>query len=186
MGFLMPFSIVNCPGAWGILRIIHANSSTRRLSMKCFLPSCLSLMALSSTCVFLSLKRVILLIFFQAILSSHYYLMTFLPLSHPQHYLPMLFRVWESLNSYKYDERMLHFISKLTEMHTNPEISNPKRIDEIPDDEKSEGEGRPNWGQPTSSVYLWGGLYKDVGIFTEHEWNFLMCKCLASMGKPCQ
>jgi len=130
------------------------------------------------------LECVILLTFFQAILSSHYYLMTFLPLSHPQHYLPMLFRVWESLNSYKYDERMLHFISKLTEMHTNPEISNPKRIDEIPDDEKSEGEGRPNWGQPTSSVYLWGGLYKDVGIFTEHEWNFLMCKCLASMGKP--
>ncbi|CAA7258799.1 unnamed protein product [Cyclocybe aegerita] len=121
-----------------------------------------------------------------SILACQFYLMTFLPLSHPQYYLPMLFRMWESINSYMYDERMLHFLSKLTEKHTNPEVSNPKRITEIPDDERSEGEGRPDWSDdhlagPRGS---WPGLYKDVGIFTEHEWNFLMCKCLASMEIP--
>ena len=94
----------------------------------------------------------------------------------------MLLRVWESINSYMFDERMLHFISKLAEMHTNPEASNPQRIAEIPDDEKSEGEGRPNWFHNVTAD-PWQGLYKDVGIFTQHEWNFLMCKCLASMGK---
>jgi len=109
--------------------------------------------------------------------------MSFLPLSHPQTYLPMLFRVWESVNSYMYDERMLHFLSKLTEMHTNPEISDPKRIAEIPDDEISEGEEREKWSQEPSPYHVWPGIYKDVGIFTDHEWHLLMCKCMASMGK---
>lgn len=96
----------------------------------------------------------------------------------------MLFRVWESLNSYKYDERMLHFLSKLAEMHVASEVSDPRRIEEIPDDERSEDEERPVWSSSHHGVSngSWPGVYKDVGIFTEHEWNFLMCKCLASMG----
>ncbi|KDR84809.1 hypothetical protein GALMADRAFT_217878 [Galerina marginata CBS 339.88] len=116
------------------------------------------------------------------ILSSEYYLVTFLPLTHPQYYLPMLFRLWESINSYMFDERMLHLISKLTEMHVNPEVSNPKKVTELPDDERSEGEGRPNRSANDHSI--WQGLSKDVGMFTEHEWSFLMCKCLASMEIP--
>ena len=82
-----------------------------------------------------------------------------------------------------YDERMLHFISRLTQVHLNPEASDPMNIAELPDDERSEDEGRPNWYANTASHTAWHGLYKDVGIFTEHEWNLLMCKCLASMGK---
>ncbi|KAJ3973169.1 hypothetical protein EV361DRAFT_980091 [Lentinula raphanica] len=120
------------------------------------------------------------------ILSSQYYLLSFLPLSHPQTYLPMLLRIWESINSYKYDERMLNFLSKLAETHVSPEVSDPRKLHSIPDDERSEDEGRPSW----SSDYglkedaYWPGLYKDVGIFTEHEWSLLMCKCLASMEIP--
>lgn len=111
--------------------------------------------------------------------------MTFLPLSHPQNYLPMLLRVWESINSYKYDERMLHLLSKLAEMHVVPEVSDPRKIAKIPDDAISDGEARPNWTKSTSQKdeSYWPGLYKDVGIFNEHEWNLFMCKCLASMGK---
>lgn len=97
----------------------------------------------------------------------------------------MLLRVWESMNSYQYDERMLHFLSKLSEMHMDPEVSDPRKIYQIPDDVISEGETRPNWSKNDSQrgESHWPGLYKDVGIFSEHEWNFLMCKCLASMGK---
>ena len=98
----------------------------------------------------------------------------------------MLFRMWESINSYMYDERMLDFLSKLTEMHVSPEVSDPRRISELPDDERSEDEGRPNWsGGGVSNLpdtSTWRGIYKDVGIFTEHEWHLIMCKCLASMG----
>ncbi|TFK30307.1 hypothetical protein FA15DRAFT_662249 [Coprinopsis marcescibilis] len=119
------------------------------------------------------------------ILSSHFYLMTYLPLSHPQFYLPMLFRIWESINSYMYDERMLQFLSKLAEMHVAPDPSDPARIDDIPDDERSEGEGRPQWERPRRlDNTKWNGLYKDVGIFTEREWNLIMCKCLGSMEIP--
>ena len=96
----------------------------------------------------------------------------------------MLFRVWESINSYMYDERMLYFLSRLAEMHVDPEVSNPLRIADIPDDEISGDEERPKWSEDSfPGPRIWQGLFKDVGMFTEHEWNFLMCKCLASMGK---
>jgi hypothetical protein len=77
-------------------------------------------------------------------------MLTFLPQSHPQSYLPMLFRLWESVNSYIFDERLLHFLAQLAEMHVDPAISDPKYIDEIPDDARSENEGRPNWKRPIS------------------------------------
>lgn len=97
----------------------------------------------------------------------------------------MLLRLWESINSYKYDERMLHLLSKVAEMHVVPEISDPHKIAQIPDDAISDGETRPNWSKDTGQVddSYWPGLYKSVGIFTDHEWNLFMCKCLASMGE---
>jgi len=120
---------------------------------------------------------------FQSLLSSQFFMLTFLPQSHPQSYLPMLFRLWESVNSYMFDERMLQFLAQLTEMHLDPSISDPKRIDEIPDDAKSDNEGRPNWAKSDlSGTGLWTGIYNDVGIFTDYDWHFIMCKCLASMG----
>jgi proteasome activator subunit 4 len=91
--------------------------------------------------------------------------------------------MWESINSYMYDERMLHFLSRLAEMHADPSVSDPRKILEIPDDERSVTEGRPHWSKDDlREDGTWHGLFKDVGIFTEHEWNMLMCKCLASMG----
>jgi len=101
---------------------------------------------------------------------------TFLPLTHPQSYLPMLFRWWESVNSYQYDERQLSFLAKLAEMHVDPSISETTKA---PDDEITEGEKRPGWSKDSSSEdsrYAWPGLYKDVGIFTEHEWGLIMIK----------
>lgn len=119
----------------------------------------------------------------QSLLSSQFFMLTFLPQSHPQSYLPMLFRLWESVNSYMFDERMLHFLAQLAEMHVDPSISDPKRIEEVPDDASSENEGRPNWNKDDlNSSGLWGGIFKDVGIFTDYDWHFVMCKCLASMG----
>ena len=97
----------------------------------------------------------------------------------------MLFRTWESVNSYMYDDRMLHFLSDLAEMHVDPSISDPCKVAQLPDDERVEGEGRPKWSEAETKMKNatnWSGLYKDVGIFSEHEWQFFMCKCLASMG----
>ncbi|KAF5377624.1 hypothetical protein D9615_005155 [Tricholomella constricta] len=100
------------------------------------------------------------------ILAPQYYLLTFLPLTHPQSYLPMLFRM-------------------LAEMHVDPAVSDPRKIAELPDDERVEGEDRPRWTQEeVKGEATWTGLYKAVGIFSEHEWHLFMCKCLASMEIP--
>lgn len=114
-------------------------------------------------------------------LAAQYYLLTFLPISHPQSYLPMLLRLWESMNSYAFDERLLSFLSKLAELHVAPDPSDPRKISEIPDDEISDGETRPI-SRTDENDEIWTGITKDVGIFTEHEWGLIMCKCLASMG----
>ncbi|KAK7694364.1 hypothetical protein QCA50_001550 [Cerrena zonata] len=120
-------------------------------------------------------------------LAAQYYMFTFLPLSHPQSYLPLTFRLWESVNSYMYDERMLQFLSRLAEMHIDPTVSDPRRIEQIPDDARTEDEGRPNWSKDDIKGMhnsRWMGLYQDVGIFSEREWNYIMCKCVASMEIP--
>lgn len=115
-------------------------------------------------------------------MAAQYYLLTFLPLSHPQSYLPMLFRLWSSINSAMFDERMLQFLSKLSEMHVAPNVSDPALVESIPDDEISPGEERPQW-QDESKRDAWEGIYKDVGMFTEHEWGTIMCKCLSAMSE---
>lgn len=117
-------------------------------------------------------------------------MLTFLPVSHPQSYLPMLFRLWESVNSYMFDDRMLQFLARLAETHVDPTVSDPQRIEAIPDDAISEGEGRPNWPKDDiETKWKWSGLYSDVGIFSEADWSFIMAKCMASMGmsraRPC-
>ncbi|KAA1468544.1 hypothetical protein DENSPDRAFT_833875 [Dentipellis sp. KUC8613] len=122
---------------------------------------------------------------FDHLLSSQFFLLTFLPQTHPQSYLPMLFRLWESVNSYMFDERMLQFLSQLSEMHLDPSISDPRRIAELPDDAISEGEGRPNWNKDDMKYGgLWHGLFNEVGIYSAYDWHFIMCKCLASMEIP--
>lgn len=84
-----------------------------------------------------------------------------------------------------YDERMLQFLARLAETHVDPTASDPRKIKDLPDDAVSGNEGRPQW--PNEDLQFngayWGGLYKDVGIFTEYDWNFVMAKCLASMGQ---
>ena len=95
----------------------------------------------------------------------------------------MLFRMWESVNSYNYDDRMLSFLAQLAEMHVDPGVSDPQRIENIPDDEVSEGEGRPNWPkEDLESRFKWSGLFSDVGMFSEADWSYIMAKCMASMG----
>ena len=81
---------------------------------------------------------------------------------------------------------MLAFLARIAEMHVDPTISDPRKIGEIPDDARTEDEGRPNWPRDDMKGPVngrWMGLQQDVGIFSEKEWNFIMCKCVASMGK---
>ncbi|KAF7306649.1 Membrane protein [Mycena indigotica] len=116
-------------------------------------------------------------------LAAQFYMLNFLPISHPQSYLPMLFRLWESVNSHQFDERMLDFLANVTELHVAADVSDPRHLAEIPDDAKSEGESRPQWNEDDirPGPGQWTGIYQDVGIFTEQDWSLIMFKCLSSM-----
>ncbi|KAG8927367.1 hypothetical protein FRC02_008250 [Tulasnella sp. 418] len=125
-----------------------------------------------------------------SVLSTQYFMNTFLPLSHP-FWMPMVMKLWQSVNSYMFDERHLALLSTLAEMHVDPTISDPDRIDGIPFDGAGE-KPRVRWNKKDyyDDCYRdpvtgrWKGLYQDVGIFTQEEWDFIMCKCLASMQIP--
>lgn len=75
-------------------------------------------------------------------------------------------------------------MSQLAELHVDPTVSDPKRVDGIPDDARSTGEGRPRWDRDDLNTNgEWSGLWKDVGIFTNAQWDTIMVKCLTSMGQ---
>jgi proteasome activator subunit 4 len=118
-----------------------------------------------------------------SLLATQYYLLSFLPLSHPQIYLPTLFRLWEPVNSKMYASRMINFLAKLAELHVDPTVSDPARIKDVPDDALRPCESRINWDKSDLASYgSWKGIFKDVGIFTDEQWNILMCYTLSSMG----
>ncbi|KAG8722752.1 hypothetical protein FRC08_010362 [Ceratobasidium sp. 394] len=82
---------------------------------------------------------------------------SFISPSHPEVYMPALFKIWEAFNSTALDDRLIHVMGNLAEEHCSGK------------------QGR--WAEG-------GAERKSVGIFTEQEWVLLMSKCLGSMGVP--
>ncbi|GAA5836406.1 hypothetical protein JCM11251_007072, partial [Rhodosporidiobolus azoricus] len=151
-----------------------------------------------------------------SIISSQAFCTHFLPLSHPQYYLPAIFKLWEAFQSDIYDEQWLDFVERLALKHVNPRESHPDIIDELRQMVKDKGEyvaektrledlieehqymhrkgGIPGhvFGMqdglttPGGSPALpkWRGIRKDIGIFTEQQFEFIMTKCLRAMSVP--
>ncbi|KAF8971500.1 armadillo-type protein [Flammula alnicola] len=83
---------------------------------------------------------------------------SFLPPTHTHLYLPTLFKIWEAFNSGVLDDRLLELCGDLSEDH----------VSGIFGDAGEEG----------------GAPWKDVGIWTEAQWNTLLGKGLGSMNVP--
>ncbi|TFK57500.1 ARM repeat-containing protein [Heliocybe sulcata] len=83
---------------------------------------------------------------------------SFLPPTHCHLYLPPLLKIWEAFNSTVVDDRFLELVGDLSEEH----IAGPEG------DAGEEG----------------GARWKDVGIWTQEQWTFLMGKALGSMNVP--
>jgi len=83
-------------------------------------------------------------------------LTSFLPPTDTHLYLPSLFKIWEAFNSGVIDDRLLELCGDLSEEHVAGKFGDA-------------GEGGAEW--------------KDVGIWTEAEWNILVGKGLGSMSK---
>lgn len=82
-------------------------------------------------------------------------LTSFLPSTHTHLYLPALFKIWEAFNSGVIDDRMMQLCGDLSEEHVAGTL----------------GEAGEEGGAP----------WKDVGIWTQTEWNILVGKGLGSM-----
>ncbi|KAK4046499.1 Proteasome activator BLM10 [Microbotryomycetes sp. JL201] len=129
----------------------------------------------------------------------------FLPLSHPQYYLNAVFKLWEGgFNSEMWDEQWLDFVDRLSRLHLDPVRSDPDIVDELRQIAKERGDYveerikvenmlETKVEPPQPSDYLlggakattqWNGIRKDVGIFTENQFAFIMTKCLRSLGVP--
>ena len=131
-----------------------------------------------------------------SILACQSFMTHFLPLSHPQEWLPAVFTLWTSFNSTLYDDQWFAMMASLSELHLNPKISNPSNIarikrlqeawpsvpaaDELADTESSD----PNANDAEASLSTWSGLRKDVGLFRTEEWNMMMTKCLGAFALP--
>lgn len=103
-----------------------------------------------------------------------------LPITHPQRWLPTMFRLWESFSSTVFDEQMLDLCARVAEMHVeDPRMSSQKSKDEMgmfADKQREQHESQA----PISE----SGLWNDVGVFTEHQFALIMTKCLRSAGLP--
>lgn len=80
---------------------------------------------------------------------------SFLPPSHPQLYLPALFRFWEAINSSLVDDRLLHLAGQLAEEHVS--------------------------GVNGDLGEAGGAKWKDIGIWSQAQWDILVTKGLGSM-----
>ena len=84
-------------------------------------------------------------------------LTSFLPPTQIHLYLPALFKLWEAFNSSVVDDRLLELAGDLTEEHVSGTSGSLGEED--------------------------GAQWKDVGLWTEAQWNFLAGKGLESMSK---
>ncbi|KAK4703918.1 hypothetical protein P7C70_g2289, partial [Phenoliferia sp. Uapishka_3] len=66
-----------------------------------------------------------------SILATQAFCVHFLPVSHPQYYLPAVFKLWEAFNSGIWDEQWLDFMERLTIKHLDPRVSDPEIVEEL-------------------------------------------------------
>ncbi|SNX83239.1 related to BLM10 - proteasome activator subunit [Melanopsichium pennsylvanicum] len=146
-----------------------------------------------------------------SVIATQAFLVHFLPISHPQRWLPTMFRLWESFNSSLFDDQMLDLLARLAELHvTDPSISSASSArkagslaeatsrPEVQSAERAEGDEQMderNASQKlvdadststsgTASPSGRIGLFSDIGIFTEQQYSLIMTKCLKSAGLP--
>ena len=125
-----------------------------------------------------------------SILATQAFCTHFLPTSHPQYYLPAVFKLWEAFNSEIWDGQWLDMMCRLSIKHVNPLESDPaivEKLKEVAEQDYARGDPAPSNSivedvEMGESAGEWGGIRKDVGIFSDVEWGFIMTKCLRAMG----
>nr|XP_018259276.1 proteasome activator subunit 4 [Kwoniella dejecticola CBS 10117]OBR81434.1 proteasome activator subunit 4 [Kwoniella dejecticola CBS 10117] len=157
-----------------------------------------------------------------SILATQTFLVHFLPISHCQKWLPIIFRLWHGLNSGLWDDQASDLMGQLAIAHVDPGKSDPSVVNRIPKgthntaeeqaknpsirrrfrahktrlaevagEVEDDEDGVNYWAKesvlPPEEILSdpsWAGIRKDVGIFSDQEFEFLMSKCLRSLNVP--
>ena len=83
-------------------------------------------------------------------------LTSFLPPAHAHLYLPACFTIWKAFNSSLLDDRFMEICGEISEEHVSVPVL-------------SDSQDR-------------GMVWKDVGVWSQAQWNILVGKGLSSMG----
>jgi len=129
-----------------------------------------------------------------SVIATQAFLVHFLPLSHPQRWLPTMFRLWQSFSSSLFDDQMLDLLARLAELHVaDPSASSSaarRKVACQADWVEGIGKGKRREVDETRAAEDeeieedYAGLWSDVGIFTSEQFALMMTKCLRSMGVP--
>ncbi|CAH7687375.1 hypothetical protein PPACK8108_LOCUS22155 [Phakopsora pachyrhizi] len=110
----------------------------------------------------------------------------FLPISHPTSWLPSIFRLWTTFQSQYWSEQWLELLSRLSQKHVDPNASDPRIYYIFENLER--GESFESKAFEAVSDFAdepaWLGIRRDVGIFTEKQWSFIMTHCVQVFGVP--
>lgn len=106
-----------------------------------------------------------------------------LPLSHPQEWLPTVFALWQSFNSTLGTAIWLDLMARTAELHLDPAISGPQHLEHYR--QKAESPSPPQGA--AEDLHLdptWPGLRKYVSLFDEQQWQWITTECLRTMEVP--
>ncbi|PLW40659.1 hypothetical protein PCANC_01611 [Puccinia coronata f. sp. avenae] len=120
------------------------------------------------------------------ILSTQSLLCHFLPISHPLPWLDSIFRLWNTFQSQSWDSQWLDLLARLSHKHLDPNASDP-RLEHILKNMKP-GDNFDTHAREALSTFEgpenWSGIHRDVGIYTERQWSFIMTQCVRYFSVP--
>ncbi|OAV88857.1 hypothetical protein PTTG_08821 [Puccinia triticina 1-1 BBBD Race 1] len=120
------------------------------------------------------------------VLSTQSLLCHFLPISHPLPWLDSIFRLWNTFQSQSWDSQWLDLLARLSLKHLDPNASDP-RLEQILKNLKP-GDKFDDIALETISSFegqeAWSGIHRDVGIYTERQWSFIMTQCIRYFSVP--
>ncbi|POV98029.1 hypothetical protein PSTT_14696, partial [Puccinia striiformis] len=112
-----------------------------------------------------------------SVLSTQSLLCVFLPISHPVPWLDSIFRLWNTFQSQSWDSQWLDLLARLSHKHLDPNASDP-RLEHILKNIT------PGQDFDEQAHKAWSGIHRDVGIYTQRQWSFIMTQCIRYFSVP--
>lgn len=119
-----------------------------------------------------------------SVLSTQSLMCHFLPLSMPTTWIGLVFRLWPTFQSAHWDEQWLDLLARLSLKHIDPNASDPRLgllLEEV--------RAGKTFDSVAARIVIesqdsspWMGVRKDVGIYSERQWSFIMTQCVRLFG----